>query len=1142
MKMHTICNIYIPPGHQVTSEELRNLSDQLPRPFLLVGDFNGKHAAWGNNINDQRGRTIEQFLINSDVCLLNTGEATHLHTQTGTTSAIDLSLCTPDIVNDVRWMVMDDTYGSDHFPLVIEYETHQPANVQPRYILKRADWQTYEALTRMEEPEEDLTVDEMAENFSGALRVAASIAIPRSKGGTIQHRVPWWNDDCSRANLDRKRALRRFQRSGSIADKIAYQRSRAVAQYVKNTARKKSWQRYISSLNASTPMPKIWQRVKKIAGKPLYKQPCVMVNGAISADPQLVAAELARHFADISSGRHYPHPFRANRAQHEQQPLDFGTDRTFPYNDQITYLEFYSALQHYNKNTSPGPDGIHYKMLRKMHPTAVTALLALYNKIWSSHSFPSQWRTATVMAFLKPNKPLSEPSSYRPIALTSCVGKILERIANNRLVQYLESQNLISPVQYGFRPLRGTTEALVRLQNHIIKNKTEGKHTICVFFDMQKAYDTTWRHGILQFIHQSGIRGNLALYIREFLRHRSFRVKVGASLSPLHAQNQGVPQGSVISCTLFLMAINGITSSLPPDVQSSLYVDDFMLYASSRYLPALARRIQTAINRANQWTMAHGFSFSGEKTVAMHFKRDRSMEQPPPLFLQGTLITVSPIAKFLGMTWDCRLSWKPHLQVLKGSCLRRMNLIKHLSGKSWGSDRLTLLRLYRAILRTKIDYGCIIYQHARKQTLSLLDPVHNAAIRICTGAFRTSPTISLYAESGEPPLSLRRIQLTLQMIARLKQLPLSPTWLSVVTEDRPNIFPYNIPSSEDFETLLATTQVQQLQVIPVTFEDTPTWRIPINTFCPDQNFPLKPNTHPTEMRNLFFNHASTKHANSTHIYTDGSKTNGAVGCAATTATATVSRRLSSSSSIYTAELLGVLCALNLIDELPGDDFTIFIDSKSVVQALRTYNSKHPIIKEILAGLVRLAGAGRAVSVCWVPGHVGVRGNDRADEAAVGAASSDLAIHTEQVPCYDHYPIIKSNIRHIWHEQWMNVRENKLRAIKDCVKAWNSSYQKSRQMEVVLCRLRIGHTRLTHSHLIERRPVPYCNECLVPLTVLHVMAECPSHSDTRLNCYPNTTTLSADEMLTRMLREAPRSNFRTDNLRRYLIECGLLQEI
>jgi hypothetical protein len=273
-----------------------------------------------------------------------------------------------------------------------------------------------------------------------------------------------------------------------------------------------------------------------------------------------------------------------------------------------------------------------------MHPTAIIALLAMYNKIWTSHLYPTQWQTATVLAFLKPGKLPSATSSYRPIALTSCVGKILEKMVNNRLIQHLESQQIISSVEYGFRPLKGTSEALIRLQNYIVKNNTEGKHTICVFFDMQKAYDTTWRYGITQFIHRNGIKGNMTQFIQEFLRRRSSRVKVGASLSPLQSQIQGVPQGSVISCTLFLMANNDITTVLPPNVQSSLYVDNFMIYASSRYLPTLTRKIQIAINRVKQWTTTHGFSFSNEKTTALHFKRARSIEQSPQLSLQGPII------------------------------------------------------------------------------------------------------------------------------------------------------------------------------------------------------------------------------------------------------------------------------------------------------------------------------------------------------------------------------------------------------------------------------------------------------------------------------------------------------------------------
>jgi hypothetical protein len=288
------------------------------------------------------------------------------------------------------------------------------------------------------------------------------------------------------------------------------------------------------------------------------------------------------------------------------------------------------------------------------------------------------------MAFVKPNKLPTETSSYRPIALTSCAGKVLEKIINVRLIRYLEARNLLSPVQFGFRPLRGTTDALLRLQNHISKYRTQGKHTICIFFDMRKAYDTTWRYGILKRLFEVGVRGNLADYLREFLRRRLFRVKTGNHFSPLMTQNEGVPQGSVISCTLFLQAIDTISEVLPPNVSSSLYVDDYMIYASSGYLPALARRMQDAVNRLDNWTNERGFSFSSEKTMALHVQPARSHECAPDLFLHGRPISFSPTVTFLGMLFDNKLSWKPHLDSLKGKCIRGLNLLKCLSKLSWG--------------------------------------------------------------------------------------------------------------------------------------------------------------------------------------------------------------------------------------------------------------------------------------------------------------------------------------------------------------------------------------------------------------------------------------------------------------------------
>jgi potassium voltage-gated channel Eag-related subfamily H protein 8 len=168
-------------------------------------------------------------------------------------------------------------------------------------------------------------------------------------------------------------------------------------------------------------MTKIWQRVKKMMGKQSTRLPCVAVDGNIVVEPRVVADVLARSFADVSSGRHCSPAFLASKGIIEQQHLDFNTNLQYPYNDHITMTELYNALRHSN-NSSPGPDGIHYKMLRKMHSTAIRVLLSIYNKIWTTHYYPQSWRTATVLAFHKPGKPAADVTSYRPIALTSCVG------------------------------------------------------------------------------------------------------------------------------------------------------------------------------------------------------------------------------------------------------------------------------------------------------------------------------------------------------------------------------------------------------------------------------------------------------------------------------------------------------------------------------------------------------------------------------------------------------------------------------------------------------------------------------------------------------------------------------------------------
>ena len=211
---------------------------------------------------------------------------------------------------------------------------------------------------------------------------------------------------------------------------------------------------------------------------------------------------------------------------------------------------------------------------------------------------------------------------------------------NVRLVWYLESNNLISPVQSGFRSERCTNDNLVRLETFIRDAFVAKEHVVDVFFDLEKAYDTTWRYGILRDLHDLGIRGRLATFIESFLADRWIQVRVGSTLSEQFDQAQGVPQGSILSTTLFNVKINSIMDCLDPKTDGSLYVDDFCMCYRSKSMRTIERHLQQCINRIEKWASHNGFKFSKSKTQCVHFCQLRKVHDDPELYLYGSLIPV----------------------------------------------------------------------------------------------------------------------------------------------------------------------------------------------------------------------------------------------------------------------------------------------------------------------------------------------------------------------------------------------------------------------------------------------------------------------------------------------------------------------
>ena len=324
---------------------------------------------------------------------------------------------------------------------------------------------------------------------------------------------------------------------------------------------------------------------------------------------------------------------------------------------------------------------------------------------------------------------------------------------------------ILARFQSDFRSDRSTTDNLVRLETFIHDAFIKKEHVVAVFFDLEKAYDTTWRYGTLKYIHKLGLRGRLSTFIENFLADRAMPVRLGSSVSDYYDQEQGVPQGGVLSTTLFSIKINDIVKCIGNLTDCSLYVDDFCICYRSKSMATIEHQLQQNLNKIKNLATSNGFKFSKSKTQCVHFCQLRKQHDDPVLHLYGSPIPVVEESKFLGILFDRKLSFIPHIKYLKAKCLK-LNLLKVLSHTSWGADRTTLLKLYRSLVQSKLDYGCIIYGSARKSYLQMLDPIHNQGLRLALGAFRTS-VASIYVEADDQSLYSRRGKLSLQYAIRL---------------------------------------------------------------------------------------------------------------------------------------------------------------------------------------------------------------------------------------------------------------------------------------------------------------------------------------------------------------------------------------
>ncbi len=342
-------------------------------------------------------------------------------------------------------------------------------------------------------------------------------------------------------------------------------------------------------------------------------------------------------------------------------------------------------------------------------------LVKLFCLILSTSVFPSYWKYAYIQPVPKKGD-RSNPSNYRPVALLSCLSKVFESSLNRKILKHLSASNHLSDRQYGFHKERSTGDLLAFLTNSWSSSLNCFSETFAVALDISKAFDRVWLKALLSKFPSFGFYPSLCALILSFLSDRFIAAVVDGHCSTPKTINSGVPQGSVLSPTLFLMFINDLLSITSCSINS--YADGTTLHYSTSFnsRPTLkdldhsrleaSECLTSDLSLVSEWSRRNLVSFNASKTQYLHLTSRHVNLHNYPLFFENTQLSPSSTINILGLSLSKDLNWELHISSLAKSASSKLGVLyrfKHYFSPS------QLLTVYKGLVRPFMEYACHVW-------------------------------------------------------------------------------------------------------------------------------------------------------------------------------------------------------------------------------------------------------------------------------------------------------------------------------------------------------------------------------------------------------------------------------------------------
>lgn len=501
---------------------------------------------------------------------------------------------------------------------------------------------------------------------------------------------------------------------------------------------------------------KLWDSIKKITGS-LNKK---------DRSPELISshnpkesinkvndffANIGKKLAGITSQTQL-----TNKVEHDE---DTSTSPAFslilfPTNED----EVLSLIDDLKENCAVGIDGIPGKVVKRYKHLLTIPLTHICNLAISTGVFPRAFKTALI-------KPIHKSgdgdcvNNYRPISVLPSISKILEKIINKRLKHFLESNNLLSAQQFGFRQGKSTSDAVLELTNAIANDLDNKRKCLTIFLDLAKAFDTVSVPKLMSKMERIGIRGLPLKLLGDYLGDRKQRVKIDNWCSQETPVNFGVPQGSVLSPTLFLIYINELTNLRIPGCKIFSFADDTALYFSGQDWMEVFALAQSGFCKVNNWLLRNTLTLNVTKTKYIPFALKANYLPPPALNIIAHTCETGSVScsrscscptiqatdniKYLGVTLDHSLSFKQHTECLVPRLRKLIFIFRKLRHVA---HRQVIRMVFHALCQSIVQYCIVCWGGAAKTHLIEVERAQRAILKVAAGLPFRYPTVDLYKE------------------------------------------------------------------------------------------------------------------------------------------------------------------------------------------------------------------------------------------------------------------------------------------------------------------------------------------------------------------------------------------------------------